>query len=104
MTISGFFFGGGICLENCFPAFYSKVVSIFFPEVGFLYAAKLGSCLCSQSISLCRFIGELSLLILTYSKLKKWLLPVIFVVRVGILFLRLSSFRFVEGLLSFSRV
>jgi hypothetical protein len=27
------------------------------------------------------------------------LLPVIFVVRVGILFLRLSSFRFAEGLL-----
>uniref|UniRef100_A0A8C6HF21 Secreted protein n=1 Tax=Mus spicilegus TaxID=10103 RepID=A0A8C6HF21_MUSSI len=25
-----------ICLENCFPAFYSEVVSVFFPEMGFL--------------------------------------------------------------------
>jgi hypothetical protein len=33
-------------------------------------------------------------------KEKKLLLPVIFVFRVGILFLGLSSFRFVEGLLS----
>ena len=31
------------------------------------------------------------------------MLPITFVVRVGILFLWLSSFRFVEGLLSFSR-
>ena len=29
-----------ICLENCFPAFYSEVVSVFVTEVGFLYAAK----------------------------------------------------------------
>jgi hypothetical protein len=29
-----------ICLENCFPAFYSKEVSFFVSEVGFLYGAK----------------------------------------------------------------
>jgi hypothetical protein len=34
------FFLGTICLENCFPALYSEVVSVFIPEVGFLYAAK----------------------------------------------------------------
>ena len=26
----------GICLENCFPVFHSEVVSVFFPEMGFL--------------------------------------------------------------------
>jgi hypothetical protein len=36
-------------------------MSVFVPEVGFLYAAK---CLCSQSVSLCLFTGELSPLIL----------------------------------------
>ena len=25
-----------ICLENCFPAFHSEVVSVFFPEMSFL--------------------------------------------------------------------
>ena len=45
-------------------------------------------------------LGELSPLMLREIKEKKLLLPVIFVVKVGILFLRLSSFRFVEGLLS----
>jgi hypothetical protein len=28
-----------ICLKNCFTAFYPEVVSVFVPEVGFLYAA-----------------------------------------------------------------
>jgi hypothetical protein len=45
-------------------------------------------------------LGELSPLILRNIKEKRLLLPVIFVVRVDILFLRLSSFIFVEGLLS----
>ena len=58
------------------------------------------SFLCSQSLGLCLFIGELSSLLLRDIKEKLLLLPFIFVVRIGILFLRLSSFRFVEGLLS----
>jgi hypothetical protein len=61
---------------------------------------NVGSCLCSQSVSLCLFIGELSPLILRDIKEKSLLLPIIFVVKVGILFLWLSSFRFVGGLLS----
>ena len=32
-------FPGTICLENCFPAFYSEVVFVFDTEVCFLYAA-----------------------------------------------------------------
>jgi hypothetical protein len=64
----------------------------------FCMQQKVGSCLCSQSVCLCHFIGELSPLILRDIKKKSLLLPVIFVLRVGILFLWLSSFRFVEGL------
>ena len=60
-----------------------------------------GFCLCSQSVSLCLFIGEFSPLILSDIKEKLLLLPVIFVVRVGILFMWLSSFWFVERLLSY---
>jgi hypothetical protein len=52
---------------------------------------KVGSCLCYHSVSLCLFIGELSPLILRDIKEKSLLLPVIFVVRVGILFMWLSS-------------
>jgi hypothetical protein len=33
-------FLGTICLEICFPAFYSKVVSVFVAKLGVLYAAK----------------------------------------------------------------
>jgi hypothetical protein len=33
-------FLGIICLEKCFPAFYSEVVSVFVTEVGLLYVAK----------------------------------------------------------------
>ena len=55
----------------------------------------------SQSISICLFIGELNPLILRDIKEKRLLLPIIFVVKVGILFLWLSCFRFVEGLPSF---
>jgi hypothetical protein len=67
---------------------------------------NVGSCLCSQSISLCLFNEELRPLMLREIKEKQLLRPVIFVVKVGILFLWLSSFRFVEGLVScfFSRV
>jgi hypothetical protein len=52
---------------------------------------KVESCLCNQSVSLCLFIGDLSLLILRNIKEKSLLLPVIVVVRVGILFMWLSS-------------
>jgi hypothetical protein len=66
---------------------------------------NVGPCLCNQSVSLCLFIGDLSPLILRDIKEKLLLLPVIFVVRVGILFMWLSSFRFVERyFLAFSRV
>ena len=47
-------------------------------------------------VSLCLFIGELSPFILRDIKEKSLLLPVIFVVRGGIIFVWLSSFRFVE--------
>jgi hypothetical protein len=56
---------------------------------------------CVASLLVFLFIGELSPLMLREIKEKQLLLPVIFVVKVGILFLRLSYFRFVEGLLSF---
>ena len=52
---------------------------------------KVGSCFHNQSVSLCRFIRELSLLILRDSKEKSLLFPVIFVPRVGILFMWLFS-------------
>ena len=51
---------------------------------------NVGSWLCSQSVSLCVFIGVLSPLILRDIKEKSLLLPVIFVARVGILFMWLS--------------
>jgi hypothetical protein len=31
-----------ICLENCFPGFYSKSMFVFVTEVRFLYEAKYG--------------------------------------------------------------
>jgi hypothetical protein len=52
---------------------------------------KVGSCSLNQSVSLCLFIGELSPLKLRDIKEKSLLFPVIFVVRVGILFMWLSS-------------
>ena len=61
---------------------------------------NVGSFLCIPSVSLCLFIGELSPLILRDIKEKSLLLPFIFVVRVGILFLWRSSFGSVEGSLS----
>jgi hypothetical protein len=68
---------------------------------------NFGFFLCIESVSLCLFIGELSPLILRDIKEKRLLLPVIFVVRGGIMgvFLWLSSFWFVKRLFSaFSRV
>jgi hypothetical protein len=82
-------------LANCFLSFYSEVVSVFVPEVGFFMHQNVGSCLCSQSVSLCLFIRVLSPLILRDIKEKYLLLPVIFVLRVGILFLPRLSFSFV---------
>ena len=58
------------------------------------------SSLCSQSVYVLFGGWELIPLLLRDIKEKKLLLPVISVVRVGILFLWLFSFRFVEGLLS----
>ena len=52
---------------------------------------KVGCCLCNQSVNLCLFIGKLSPLILRDIKEKLLLLPVIFLVRVGSLFMWLSS-------------
>jgi hypothetical protein len=46
---------------------------------------NVGSCLCSQSVSLCLFIEELSPLILRDIKEERLLLLVIFVVRGGIM-------------------
>jgi hypothetical protein len=50
----------------------------------------VGSYLCSQSVSLCLLIGELNTLILGDIKEKSCLHPVIFVVKVGIVFMWLS--------------
>ena len=52
---------------------------------------NVGSSLCNQSVILCLFIGELSPFILRNIKKKSLLIPVVFVVRVGILFTWLSS-------------
>ena len=58
---------------------------------------NVGACLCNQSVSLCHFIGKLSPLILRDIKEKSLLLPVIFVARVRILFMCLSSFGLLNG-------
>jgi hypothetical protein len=65
-----------------------------------------GSCLSIQFISLCFFIGELNPLMLRDVKEKWLLLPDIFVVRAGIMFVWLSSFGFIERFffLAFFRV
>jgi hypothetical protein len=57
-------------------------------------------CLHIHFVILCLFTGELSPLILRDTKEKFLLLPVIFVIRVGILFMYLSSFRFPSSLIS----
>jgi hypothetical protein len=58
-----------------------------------------GSCLHIQSVSLCLFIGELSPLMLRDIKEMRLLLPVIFVVRGGIMVVWLSSSYLLLGLL-----
>jgi hypothetical protein len=78
-------------LENCFPAFYSKVVPIFVLEMGFVYEAKSCSGYVASLLVYVFFIGELSPFILRDIKETSLLLPVIFVARVGILFMWLSS-------------
>ena len=60
-----------ICLEICFPAFYSEEVSVFVLRLVSCKQQNVGSCLYSQSISLCLFIGELSPLILRDIKEKQ---------------------------------
>ena len=89
-----------ICLENCFSAFYSDVESVFLLEVGYLQAAKFWVLFVQSVYQSMSFIGEFSPFMLREIKEKQLLLTVIFVVKVGILFLWLSYFRFVEGLLS----
>jgi hypothetical protein len=65
---------------------------------------NVGSCLLNQSVSLCLFIRELRPMILRVIKRKSLLLPVIFVVRVGILFMWLSSLGLLKDyFLAFSR-
>ena len=59
---------------------------------------NIGSCLLIQCVSLCLFLMELSPLLLREIKDKSLLLPVIFVVKGGIMFVWLSSFVFVETL------
>jgi hypothetical protein len=58
-----------------------------------------GSCLRIQSVSLSLFIGELSSLMLTDIRDQQFLLPVIFVVRGGIMFVCFSSFGFAVTIL-----
>jgi hypothetical protein len=92
------FFLATICLENFFHPFTVRCLSLSLRWVSCMQQ-NVGYYLCNHSVSLCLFIGELSALILRDIKEKQLLLPVIFVVRVGILFKWLSSFRFVERLL-----
>jgi hypothetical protein len=62
------------------------------------------TCLCNNFVSLCLFIGGLSPLILRYIKEKSLFLPVIFVFRVGILFMWPSSLGLlIDYFLAFSR-
>ena len=56
-------FLGPFAWKNCFPAFYSKVESVFVTEVSCMQQ-NVGSCLSTQSVSVCLFIGDLSPLIL----------------------------------------
>ena len=88
-------------MKNCFPVFYSEVVSVLSMRWVSCIQQNAGLVYVTSLFIYVYFIGELSPLILRDIMEKKLLLPVIFVVRVGILFMRLSSFRFVERLLSF---
>lgn len=50
-----------ICLENCFPNFYSEVVSVLSLWCVSCMQKNAGSCLHVQSVSLCLWGGELLL-------------------------------------------
>jgi hypothetical protein len=63
-------FLGTICLENCFPTFYSEVVSVFVDEVCFLYEAKILGPVYISSQLVFVFLGELSPMILRDTKEK----------------------------------
>ena len=76
-----------ICLENCFPVLYFELVSVFVTEMDFLYAVKFWALLHNHSVSLCLFIGELNPLILRDIEEQSLLLPVTFVIGVGILYM-----------------
>ena len=93
-------FLGTICLENCFPTFYSEVVSVFVTEVGLLYAAKCWVLFMYVSLLVYVFWGELSPLMLRDIK-EKWLSPpVILLLEMEVCLCGyLSSFGFVERLL-----
>jgi hypothetical protein len=84
-------------LENCFPAFYSAIVSVSLRWVS-CSQQNVGFCLCIQSVSLYLFIEKLTPLILRDIKEKRLLPPVIFVVRGGIMgiLVWLTSFWFVK--------
>ena len=73
---------GIICLKKKFPVFYSEVVTVFFTEVWFLYAAK---CFLPH-VSLCLFIRELSPLMLRDIKDQRLLLPVVLLLDVELHF------------------
>ena len=62
-------FLGTTCLENCFPAFYSEIVSVFVTDVGFFSMQQnVGSFISIQSVSLYLSIEEFSPLILRGNK------------------------------------
>ena len=87
-----------VCLENFFQPCTLRCLSLSLRWVSCMQQ-NVGSCLCNQSVSLCLFIGVLTTLILRDIKEISFFLTVIFVVRVEILFMWLSSFRSIEILL-----
>ena len=95
------FFLRTVCQENCFPALYSKVVSVFVLEVGFLHAVKIWDLFMypvCQSLSFYWGIESIAI------KEKLLLLPDLFVVRVGILSMWLSFLGLLKDyFLAFSR-
>ena len=84
-------------MENCFPAFYSEIVSVFVTDVGFFSMQQnVGSFISIQSVSLYLFIEEFSPLILRGNKDYYYC---------GVMLRWLSSFWFVkDSFLDVSRV
>jgi hypothetical protein len=72
---------------NFFPAFYFEVVFVFVTEVCFLYAAKCLFLFAYPVCYLCLFIRELSPFMLRDIKYHLLLLPAIFVVSSGIVYM-----------------